>query len=67
MTFEMVKQRYEHVLLSENRRMAIFRTYPSKLQHLIENTEYEDNAKKVHGRIDNKLIGQSSYQMYLAQ
>lgn len=63
----MVKQRYEHVLLSENRRMAIFRTYPSKLQHLVKNTEYEDNAKLDHGRIDNKLVCQASYQMYLAQ
>ena len=63
----MVKQSYEHVLLSENRRMAIFRTYPNKLQHLIKKTEYEDNAKQADGRIDNKLICQSSYQMYLAQ
>ena len=36
MTFERVKLTYERILLSEKRRMAIFRTYPEKYFDLMD-------------------------------
>ena len=70
MTFERVKLTYERILLSEKRRMAIFRTYPEKYFDLMDP---ENKLEKQYMEMDdverakNTLITKSYFEMFMAQ
>lgn len=69
MTFEKVKDTYQRILLSKERRMAIFRTYPEKYFDLMDpSNKLESKYLETDDveRSKNALITKSKFEMFMA-
>ena len=70
MTFEKVKETYQRVLLSKERRRAIFRTYPEKHFDLMDpSNDLEQQYLELDDtkRTKSALVTKSKYEMFMAQ
>ena len=70
MTFEMVTEMYDEMLLNkETKRLAIFRTFPESQYDLATKLDFENNAQIVDDkeRKDNIAIDKSHFIMFNAR